>query len=235
MKRLLNIITLVILLSSMPVVHCHAGVEPNAKLAWAILENKKKYESALKAQRRAQELMAEGHVFTWREVQATNEYIREFDRYLDSFHESITLAAELFGTFLEVKRTVKLAGQVSSIISSAPSNAIAVMLQPSTSGLYRSILNTSLDAAQNIYDACLSKQKRTEQDRNKSLELARKKIKKVNSDLTRLIIVLKYTSFEDIWYSVRERAKFLSSERKHAIVERCFDNWKHNRSMVRVN
>jgi len=117
---------------------------------------------------------------------------------------------------------------VTSIISDAPSNAIAVLLRPNSSGLYGSVIQTSLGAAQDIYNACISKKKLTAQDRNKMLTDARTKIKKVNSDLTKLVVVLKYTTFEDIWYSVRTRAKYMDRERKHAVIERCYDNWKHN-------
>ena len=57
---------------------------------------------------------------------------------------------------------------------------------------------------------------------------ARTKIKEVNKMLTKLIIVLKYTTFEDIWHSIRTRAKYMDRDRKHTLIERCYDNWKHN-------
>ena len=235
MAKVIKYITFSLLLVLIPSDYCYAGVEPNLTLAWRLREAKKKYEKALEGEKHAQEFVAEGHVFVGREVQAVNALQREFNEYLDHFHNSVAMAADLYGIYLEIKKTRKLAGQVTSILSSAPTNAIAVLLTPSNSGLYGAIVETSIGAAQDIYKACLSKQKRTEQDRNRLLDLARKKIKKVNSDLTKLIVVLKYTTFEDIWYSIRERAKFLSSERKHAIIERCYDDWKHNRSRIVIN
>lgn len=234
MKSLSKIIIFILLLSSMPTVYCDA-VEPNLTLAWRITEATKKFRKALENERDAQEFVAEGHVFVGREVQAVNALQREFNEYLDNFHNSVAMAADLYGIYLEIKKTRKLAGQVTSILASAPTNAIAVLLTPSNSGLYGAIIDTSLGAAQDIYEACLSKQKRTEQDRNKLLDIARKKIKKVNSDLSKLIIVLRYTTFEDIWHSIRERAKFMDRQRKHAIIERCYDDWKHNRSRIVIN
>lgn len=204
------------------------AVEPNPALAAQFELAKVKAGKALNAQKLAQALVAEGHVFIGHEVQATNEFQREFNNYLDTFHDVVSLAAEIYGIYYEIKRTSRLASQVSSILSSAPTNAIAVLLTPNYSGLYGSIINTSLGAAQDLYNASLSKQKRTEQDRNKILDAARTKIKKVNSDLAKLVIVLKYTTFEDLWHSIRTRAKYIDPEKKHRIVERCFDNWKHN-------
>ena len=225
-NRFIHII-LMILLAVLPIVHCSA-VESNPTLAARIILAKNNFEKALQNQRNRQLMVGEGHVFLGREVQALNELQREYNDYLDQFHDAVSTAAELYGTFLEIKRTVKLSRQVSSILSDAPTNAIAVMLKPNTSGLYGSIIQTSLGAAQDIYNACISKKKLTAQDRNKMLTDARTKIKKVNNDLTKLVIVLKYTTFEDIWYSIRTRAKYMDRERKHAVIERCYDNWKHN-------
>lgn len=216
-----------VLLAVVPIVPCFA-VESNPTLAARILLAKNNFEKALENQRNSQLMVGEGHVFVGREVQALNELQREYNDYLDTFHDAVSTAAELYGTFLEIKRTVKLSKQVTSIISDAPSNAIAVLLRPNSSGLYGSVIQTSLGAAQDIYNACISKKKLTAQDRNKMLTDARTKIKKVNSDLTKLVVVLKYTTFEDIWYSVRTRAKYMDRERKHAVIERCYDNWKHN-------
>ena len=225
-NRFIHII-LMILLAVLPIVHCSA-VESNPTLAARIILAKNDFEKALQNQRNRQLMVGEGHVFIGREVQALNELQREYNDYLDQFHDAVSTAAELYGTFLEIKRTVKLSRQVSSILSDAPTNAIAVMLKPNTSGLYGSIIQTSLGAAQDIYNACISKKKLTAQDRNKMLTDARTKIKKVNNDLAKLIIVLRYTTFEDIWFSIRTRAKYMDKERKHAVIERCYDNWKHN-------
>ena len=225
-NRFIHII-LMILLAVLPIVHCSA-VESNPTLAARIILAKNDFEKALQNQRNRQLMVGEGHVFIGREVQALNELQREYNDYLDQFHDAVSTAAELYGTFLEIKRTVKLSRRVSSILSDAPTNAIAVMLKPNTSGLYGSIIQTSLGAAQDIYNACISKKKLTAQDRNKMLTDARTKIKKVNNDLAKLIIVLRYTTFEDIWFSIRTRAKYMDKERKHAVIERCYDNWKHN-------
>lgn len=227
MQDILKIFTLTILLAIVPIVYCHA-VESNPTLAARILLAKNDFEKALQNQRNRQLMVGEGHVFIGREVQALNELQREYNDYLDQFHDAVSTAAELYGTYLEIKKTVKLSRQVSSILSDAPTNAIAVLLKPNTSGLYGSIIQTSLGAAQDIYNACISKKKLTAQDRNKMLTDARKKIKAVNKDLAKLIIVLRYTTFEDIWFSIRTRAKYMDRDQKQAIIERCYDNWKHN-------
>ena len=95
------------------------AVETNPTLALRIELASNKFKNALTTQRNRQLMVAEGHVFLGREVQALNELQREFNDYLDNFHDAISTAAELYGTYLEIKRTVKLSRQVSSIISDA--------------------------------------------------------------------------------------------------------------------
>ena len=124
-NRFIHII-LMILLAVLPIVHCSA-VESNPTLAARIILAKNDFEKALQNQRNRQLMVGEGHVFIGREVQALNELQREYNDYLDQFHDAVSTAAELYGTFLEIKRTVKLSRQVSSILSDAPTNAIAVM------------------------------------------------------------------------------------------------------------
>ena len=223
MKKFIYIMLLT-MFASLPA----GAVESNPTLAARIYLAKRDATKALEAQKLAQELVAEGHVFVGREVQATNAFQREFNNYLDTFHDAVSMAAELYGIYYEIKRTSKLVSQVSSAMSSAPANAIAVLLKPSTSGLYGSIINTSLGAAQDLYNASLSKQKRTEQDRNKILDSARSKLKLVNKQLAQLLIVLKYTTFEDLWHTIRIRAQYMDPTRKHTVIERCYANWKHN-------
>lgn len=227
MAKVIKYIAFSLLLAVLTMDHCHA-VEPNPTLALNIIIAKNKFEKALNHQRNIQLMVGEGHVLLGHEVQAINELQREFNEYLDSLHNSVAIAADLYGIHLEIKRTRKLVGQVTSILASAPTNAIAVMLKPNNSGLYGAIVNTSLAAGQDIYNACLSKQKLTEQDRDKLLDIARKKIKKANRDLAKLVIVLRYTTFEDLWYTIRTKAEYINRERKHAIIERCYDDWKHN-------
>ena len=227
MKRNLSLLVLTIVLLAIPLQKVSA-IQDNPALAATILKMKHDQEKAIKAQKLAQALMTEGHVFIGREVQATNEFQREFNNYLDSFHDAIVTAAQLYGIYYEIKKTVKLVGDVSEVLSSAPTNAIAVGLTPNRSGIYGTLINSSLEVAQDIYNACIAKQKLTEQDRNEILNKIRTKIRRVNSQLTQLVVFLRYTSLEDVWYRVTERMQFMTRRDKHAAIERCFERWHHN-------
>ena len=93
MKQILINITLIILLALLPIGYCTA-VEPNPTLALRLELASKKFTDALQTQRNRQLMVGEGHVFIGREVQALNELQREYNDYLDQFHDAVSTAAE---------------------------------------------------------------------------------------------------------------------------------------------
>lgn len=199
---------------------------PNPTLAAAIVVASNQAEKALKAQLAAQGLMTEGHVFIGREVNATTNFQREFNKYLDEFHDVIWTAAELYGTYNEIQKTTKLVSRISTVLSKQPENSLAVMLTPNNN-IYTDIIQTSLKVGQEIYSACLTKDKRTEQDRNEILNRVRLRIRDVNKKLQRLEILLRYTTLERVWYNLIGKL-YLPKQKRADILNRCFREWRIN-------
>ena len=56
-------------------------------------------KKTLNAQERAQLVMSGMHVYVKEEVEATANFQREFNEYLDQFNEVIQIAAETYGIF----------------------------------------------------------------------------------------------------------------------------------------
>lgn len=204
------------------------AVENNAELAAYIMLASKQGTKALNSQQLAQDLMMEGHVWIGAEVQKENVFLREFNDYLDTFHEAVGIAAELYGTYLELKKTIHLTGEVSNVIADAPMNAVALMLTPGRNGIYSDIITSALQVGQDIYNACIAKQKLTEQDRHKMLTETRLKVKRVNRQLSALIVMLHFTNIQDILKNITQRARFYDKDKKSDIIRRCMENWMYN-------
>lgn len=202
-----------------------SGVNPS--LALAIEYASQQSEKALKAQLAAQGLMTEGHVFIGREVNAATNFQREFNKYLDRFHDVIWTAAELYGTYHEIKKTAEHVSNIASILSHQPENSLAILLTPDNN-IYTDLIQTSLKVGQEIYSACLTKDKRTEGDRNEILDRVRKRIKDVNKKLIRLEILLHYTTIDRAWYSLIGKALYLHPQKRSDIIDRCYRNWRLN-------
>lgn len=183
-------------------------------------------EKTLKSQLAAQGLMTEGEIFIGREVRATSDFQREFNKYLDRFHDVIWTAAELYGTYTEIRKTVKHISNISNILSHQPENSLALLLTPNNTA-YTDLYKSALAVGQEIYSACLTKDKRTEGDRSEVLDRVRKRIKDVNKKLLNLEMLLQYTTLEVAWYSLLGKI-YLPSHSRDAIIDRCFNNWRLN-------
>lgn len=198
---------------------------PNIELAGQVLFMMNQSKKVLLAQDAAQALMAEGHMFVGHEVQATNSFQREFVEYLSSCKNALTSAAELYGIYREVSMISKSVLDINKILAQAPANAIAVSLTPSRSRIYQDIITTSTMIGKDIYDVCLSKEKRTEQDRNKTMDDIRIKLRKMNVMLKQLAVYLRYTTLEDVLNNILDRARSCDKNTKRDIADRCFTRW----------
>lgn len=199
---------------------------PNPSLTAAVELASKQAEKALKAQLKAQGLMTEGHVFIGREVKASKDFQQEFNKYLDRFHDVIWTAAELYGTYNEIQKTSRYVSGISHILADQPTNSIALLLTPDNN-IYTDLINTSLKVGQEIYSACLTKDKRTEADRNEILDRIRKRIRDVNKKLQRLEILLRYTTLERVWYNLLDKL-YLKPHKRTDIIDRCYRRWRVN-------
>lgn len=179
----------------------------------------------LEAHNVAQLFMTEGHVFVGREIKATVDFQKQFLEYLQMEKEIITAAAQLYGIYTEVKRVTKNINDITGILASAPANAIAVTLTPGRNRLYSQIYTTAAQVANDIYDVCLKKEKRTEQDRNRTLDRIRKNLNKMSKNLEQLALYLRYTTLEDVLNNVLDRANYCDPHTKREIADRAFRSW----------
>ena len=204
------------------------AADNNPALAATIVGMSLVQQKALESMKVELELVTAGHVAVGHEIHTNNEFQREFNRYLDSFQGVIETAAELFGIYYEIKYTIKLTGEITTTLTNAPTNAIAVALSPDKSSIYKSLFNTTLEVANDIYKAAIAKQKLTEQDRNAILCKIRTKIMKVNDTMASLVMFLKCTTMESVWNKLLIKRKFIDKTGRSAIIERCMETWKSN-------
>ena len=83
----------------------YAALDPTRLAAIELASSQAK--KTLEAQVKSQGLMTTGHIWTKEEIEATTEFQREFNTYLDMFHDAISIAAEVYGIYYEVKQTSK--------------------------------------------------------------------------------------------------------------------------------
>ena len=223
------ILFIIVLLSSAK--PAFAGIDPGRVAAIELASDQAK--KALKSQEKAQLLMTTGHAWIKEEVEATTDFQREFNDYLDKFHDVLSIAAEIYGIYYEVTQTSKNVKALGEVLSDSPSNALAVAFSTRRNVVYRNIVRTTLDVIMDIRKVCFEKSKMTEEEKNKVISSIRPKLRTINKQLRQLTLTLRYTSFLDVWNELMDRAYYLNPATKHDIITRCRCQWWNNSISVR--
>jgi len=208
-----------------------AGIDPGRVAAIELASDQAK--KTLKSQEKAQLLMTTGHAWIKEEVEATTDFQREFNDYLDKFHDVLSIAAEIYGIYYEVTQTSKNVKALGEVLSDSPSNALAVAFSTRRNVVYRNIVRTTLDVIMDIRKVCFEKSKMTEEEKNKVISSIRPKLRAINKQLRQLTLTLRYTSFLDVWNELMDRAYYLNPATKHDIITRCRRQWWNNAKSVR--
>ena len=182
-----SIIYILLLGLSLLTVPLHAQGIDVARQA-AIQLATKKAKNTLEAQEKVQGLMTTGHLWTREGIEATTEFQREFSEYLDTIHDVISVAAEIYGIFYEVKMTCKNISNINQVLTDSPTNALAVAFSAKRNVVYRDIINNSVEIIADIKKVCFDKSKMTEQERNETISTVRKRLKRFNKQLQALTL-----------------------------------------------
>lgn len=221
---------LLLLIAVVTILPMRAQTDP--VLAGMILAYKEKAEKTLKSQESAMLMMTTGHIWTREEVDATTNLQRKYNEYLDRFNDIVVYAAQIYGFYHEVGRLTEYFGQLSRQLRSSPTNALAVALTPKRNTIYRELIMTSVDIVNDIRQVCLSDIKMTEKERIEIVFGIRPKLKLMNRKLSRLARAIKYTSLNDVWLELDNRARYPLD--KGSITDAAFRRWRQN-GRVNIN
>lgn len=203
-----------------------ASAQIDPTLAGMIMLYDDKAKKALKSQEAAMMLMTTGHIWTKEEVEATTDLQRKYNEYLDRFNDIIVYAAQIYGFYHEVGRLTENFGQLTRQLRQSPANALAVALTPKRNTIYRELIMTSVDIVNDIRQVCLSDIKMTEKQRVEIVFGIRPKLKVMNRKLSRLARAVKYTSLNDVWLELDNRARDPIDKGK--ITDAAFRRWRQN-------
>lgn len=205
------------------------GFDPVRAALWEDCSFKSK--KALEAQEKMQMLMMTGHIWIKEEEDAIYDFQKEFNDYLDTFHDVISMAAEIYGLYYEVSKLATNIKSVNKAVSDAPANALAVAFSTRRNKFYRNIIKNGIDLAKDIRTLCFGESKLTESERDIMLHNIRPKLRNMNKQIRMLALALRYTSFVDVWREITHRAEGYNSRTRRQIVDQCMEDWKSNAGM----
>lgn len=188
-------------------------------------------QNQLKNQQKVMALQTTGHIWTREEVQGTTDLQKELNDYLDSFRSVIGYAAQIYGFYHEVSCLIGNLDEFSRILSSHPSNSLAVALSQKRGSIYSDVVLHSVEIVNDVRSACLSDHKMTEKERMEIVFAIRPKLKRLNKDIRRLSRAVKYTSLGDIWLDIEENA--YTKADKPGITEKAHRRWRQIGNTIR--
>lgn len=223
MKRTLILIFLTLL----SIARGHAQEDP--VLAGQILLWTEKAKSELKKQEGALALETAGQIWMEEEWKKTADIQRIYNDYLDSFRDIIVYAGQAYGFYLETEKLVNNFDRLGRVIDDHPDGLFAGALSAKRNQIYVDVLMNALDIINDIRIVCTSDTKMTEQQRVDMVFAIRPKLVKMNRQITRLIRVVKYSSYTDILIEIEliQRKK----TDKSAITRAALARWKNNAGM----
>jgi hypothetical protein len=194
----------ILILLLMTLGFCRMQAQTDPTLAGMIVIYTEKAKSELKSQEKAMALQTTGHIWIKEEVDATSEYQRLYNDYLDTFRDIICYAAQIYGFYYEIGKLTDNMGSLTMQLKANPGGAVAAALLPNRSAIYREILIGSLDIVNDIRQVCLSNIKMTEKQRAEIVFAIRPKLKTINKKLQHLTLAVKYSSMSDVWNEIDE-------------------------------
>ena len=207
----------------------HAQLDPT--LTAMILEYTQKAKSQYNTQLETMAVETEGHVWLKQEVEATNNYQQQFDRYISTFRGIISYAAQVYGFYYEINHLTENMGRLSHQIGETPVNAVAVALHRNRNDIYVDIINRSVGIVNTIRQVCIDT-KMTEKQRIELVFSIRPQLQQMNRKLAMLTKLVRCTTMAQVWYEI-EYQSLPHREGKAGIVEECLGAWRVNGRSVK--
>ncbi|MEH2891223.1 hypothetical protein V7T85_06680 [Segatella copri] len=169
------------------------------------------------------------HIMSKEEVDKINNFQNQFNKYLTSFDDILTIAAEIYAIYFEVDHAVKNIKELKSFTFSCPANTLAVALSKSRSHIYSDIIDNGIQIAADVEKLLpISKDedknsKMTEKERIDCISRVRKSLQSMNYKIRKLNRLLRYTTLMDSWYELR--GKYYKPKSMYTISTECQKRW----------
>ena len=179
-----------------------------------------------------------GHMYLKDEVEKTTNFQRQFNNYLNSFDDILTVAADIYGIYTEVDEAMRNMKVVRSIVVRQPANVLAVAFSKSKNNIYTDLIENGIKLAADIEQILPLKKdpdsnaKMTQYERFKVMDNIRMNLRALNRKLRTLSRLIRYTTMMDSWYELRGTGLEYRPRKMGTITKDCLQNWmKHAKSV----
>ncbi|PVX48449.1 hypothetical protein [Hallella colorans] len=212
---------------------------PDPVRATMFYDNAKQAKKALMAQDALLCANLTGHKYLSEEVAATTNFQRQFNNYLNQFDDILTVAANIYGIYMEVDEARKNLKVVQGIVVRQPANVLAVALSRSKNKIYTDLIEEGLKLAADVKQVLPLKKnkdknaKMTQYERLKVMDKIRVNLRTLNRKLRTLSRLVHYTTIMDSWYDLKGTGKEYQPRKMAAVTKDCLQTWKKHAQSVK--
>ena len=166
------------------------------------------------------------HVWIAEELDKVTNLQRQFSEYLDSLHDVIAIAAQLYGSYYEFSQMATNLKNIASACEESPTNVLANAFKEDKRNIVTNIVTKTSDMLLDLRKIFFDKTKMTERERYILLDEVRRKMKETNLMLRRLERSIRYYSLCDLWNEVRNREYAFRQKTNGEIAREARDRWQ---------
>lgn len=181
-------------------------------------------------------------------IRKTNSFIKEYNDWLDSFGDVLTIAANLYGIYYNVDRIIKDISEFQKVTKVNPKNLVAVSLSPSKNKVYASILNDGLNivsdlemmitGSKTVRDSKTKVKMKTKMslmERTMTIINVRKRLQAIDRKMRTLNRFILYTSLYDTYYEVTGDVPYKGHHTRQLseILADCKSRWQNSLGSAR--
>ena len=215
------------------------GNGPDVVRATMFLTYAQQAKVTLKAQDAALNMNLTGHKFLGEEMEKITDFQKQFNNYLNSFGDILSIAAEIYGIYYEVNQALKNIDKLKDAALSCPANLVAVALSERKNNIYVDVIENGIQIVNDIRHLVpLSKDKdknakMTEKERIECMGKIRKSLRALNYKMRKMNRLFSYTTLLDSWYELKGNPPKTRSMRE--IVTSCHKGWMRKATSVKYN
>uniref|UniRef100_UPI0040295326 hypothetical protein n=1 Tax=Prevotella sp. TaxID=59823 RepID=UPI0040295326 len=204
--------------------------------------------AVVEAQNRIILLNTQGHRWNAQALKKENKFLTEYQKYLVSFGNVLTIAANIYGIYYETSRCAKLVGESGKVVSHSPKNVIAVALSPVRHKIYNEVMEQGIKVLADL-ELVLPKhiKKATTGangvatgdsttvwnyadigDRIDALNTIRKDLRTMNRLLYSCNHLIRYTTLLDTWYEFLDSSPIHKTKSIGELSKECEKRWSEH-------
>lgn len=157
---------------------------------------------------------------------------REFHNYLVTIHDSVAMAAQLYGIFYELTEISNNLKNIGKVCEESPTNILATAFKEDKRQIVTNIVSTTTELVFDIKKTYLDKTKMTEKERIQLIDDVRTHMRWINKELKKVERQIRYYNLCDLWNDIRNK-EYVFRKKTNAIIAReARDRWQEHYKFI---